>query len=174
MTSKFENFEHNRSIDRSNEEMELPADNFELLSAYLDGELSSTERKQVQTRLDQDPQLKKLYTRLLALQSQIQSLPVPPRSESAAEIAEKVFQSLSRRRRQRRLLLGGSAIAATFLATITGLIPGISSPSWRLAQFSAPNKIDSEAVMLAVALNKPTIDIPKSINGYNFEQFDTP
>lgn len=172
MTSKFEDFEHNRRIDSSNEEMELPTDDFELISAYIDGELSADERNQVQIQLDQDPQFRKLYTQLLTLQSQMQGLPTPATSESATEIAEKVFQSLDHRRRQRTLLLGGSAIAATFLATITGLMPGISSPSWRLAQFSTPNQIDSERVMLAVALNKPTIDIPKSINGYDFDQFD--
>ena len=141
---------------------------FELISAYIDDELSPTERKQVQNWIDREPQIKTLYTQLLALQGQMQSLEAPTTNRSADEIAEGVFQSLDRRRRQRRLMLGGSAIAASILATFTGLIPGVS-PVWRYAQSgSGQNNVDT--VMLAVALNKPAINIPKPLNGYNVEQ----
>ena len=142
---------------------------FELISAYIDDELSASERKQVQSWIDREPQMKTLYTRLLALQSQIQSLEAPTSNRSADEIAERVFHSLDRRRRQRRLLLGGSAIAASILATITGLIPGVS-PGWKFAQSGDSGQNTADTVMLAVALDKPAINIPKPINGHSVGQ----
>lgn len=143
----------------------LATDNFELISAYLDGELSPTERNRVQAAIDCDPQIKSLYTRLLALQSQMQSLDAPPSQTSPAEIAERVFQSLDRRR-QRRLWFTGSAIAASVIATITGIIPGITSADLRFARTLNLDKPTSDSVMLTVAVNKPAINIPKSIGGF--------
>ena len=49
---------------------------FELLSAYLDGEVTSEQRQQVQELLKQDPETKALYQRLLALREGFQNLPV--------------------------------------------------------------------------------------------------
>jgi Putative zinc-finger len=183
MTSKFEGFEDDQPIVNSsvnlNQEIEFPTDSFELISAYLDGELSPTERHQVQKWIDQDPQIKAIYSKLLVLQSQIQGLEAPPHQRTVGEITEQVFQSLDRRRRQRRLVLGGSAIAASCLVAITGLISGIMPPSLRLAQSPSPskivpgiesNEIEPNNVMLAVALNKPAINIPKLVEGYTIEQ----
>ena len=166
--TQFENFEHDKFVAGSENKSESSADRFELISAYIDDELSPTERKQVQNWIDREPQMKTLYTQLLALQGQMQSLEAPASSPSADEITEAVFQSLDRRRRQRRLILGGSAIAASILATFTGLIPGVS-PGWRYAQ-SGSGQNNADTVMLAVALNKPAINIPKPLNGYNVEQ----
>ena len=180
MTSQFDNFEHDklktdktRSNPMSSElnnnaaKSSSELDRFELVSAYIDGELSAAERKRVQAWIDREPEMKTLYTNLLALQGQMQSLEAPA-SKSADKITEGVFKSLDRRRHQRRLMLGGSAIAASVLATITGLIPGVA-PAWRSAR-NAPAQNPADTVMLAVALNKPTIDIPKPLNGYNVEQ----
>lgn len=173
MTSKFEDFEHDQSLVSSSQRKKVSTDNFELISAYLDGELSPTDRYQVQKWIDEDPQLKHLYHKLLALQGQIQGLEAPPNQRTVGEITEQVFQSLDRQRLRRRLLLGGSAIAASCLATITGLIPGLMPSGLRIAQ--SPNSrelapdIAPEQVMLAVALNKPAINIPKLVNGYGIE-----
>jgi len=169
MTSQFEDFDHDEFAVDSERIAELSTDNFELISAYLDGELSIAEKTQVQIWIDQDPELKAVYTSMLTLQSQMRNLEVPPNSQSTAEITTKVFQSLDRRRRQRQLLLGGGAAAASVAAAIMGLIPGIGDHSLRMAQ--SPNITDKpEMVMLAVALNKPAINIPKSVNGYDLGQ----
>jgi len=166
MTSQFEDFDRDDAAD-SERLAQLSTDNFELVSAYLDGELSPAEKNQVQSWIDTDPELKAVYTRMLTLQSQMQNLEVPPSSIGVEEITNRVFQSLDRRRRQRRLMLGGGAIAATLVATLTALIPGIGGSNLQMAQ--SPEKVESKAdmVMLAVALNKPAINIPKSVNGYD-------
>ena len=168
MTSKFDSFEHDKFAKNSREEKELPTDCFELLSAYIDGELSPTERNQVQCWLDQDPKIKDLYTQLLSLQSSMQLSIAPPTSKSVAEITTGVFESIDRRR-QRRLVLTGSAIAASILAMITALIPGITPTGLRIAERENSGDTTSESIMLAVAVNQPAINIPKGVNGYQLE-----
>ena len=91
MTSKFEDFEHDK-IAPIADEAELPPDCFELLSAYIDGETTASQRHQVQTWLDEDPRVKRLYTQLLALQSQMQHSVAPPCEKSVTEITSEVFQ----------------------------------------------------------------------------------
>ena len=168
MTSEFESFKH-RDLSVENECSEQKGsipDSFELLSAYIDDELSPSNKKQVQTRLDRDPQFKQLYLQLLNLQSQIQNFVVPADDTSTAEITDRVFQSIDRSRNQkRRLMLGSSALAASIIAAFSGLFGGFSSFSPNMAEVNSPNNA-SKSVMLAVAVDRPAINIPKSVTGY--------
>ena len=166
MTSKFEDFEHDK-LDPIADEAELPSDCFELLSAYIDGETTASQRQQVQTWLDRDPQVKRLYTQLLALQSQMQHSVAPPCDKSVTEITSEVFQSVDNsHRRQRRLILTGTAIAASLVATITGVFLGNAPLRMNMATRENPtNDVPTET--LAIALNKPAIDIPKTVRGYD-------
>ncbi|MEM6610881.1 MAG: zf-HC2 domain-containing protein [Cyanobacteria bacterium P01_C01_bin.72] len=166
MTPQFENFEHHNSQFNSEHLDSMTDRDFELISAYIDGELSPAERKQVQHWLDQDPQVKSLYTQLLRLQGQMQNLPAPAESESTAQITAQVFQTVDSQRRRRRLIFSGSAIAASLLTAIS-LFPGANS--WRFAQSPSVNQSEADTVMLAVALNTPAINIPKSLNGYQVD-----
>lgn len=185
MTSKFEDFEQDQSVGNLNSELADSSDRFELLSAYVDGELSPSQRHQVQAWIDQDPQVKAVYNQLSTLQRQIQALKAPSSQKTVQEIANQVFETVANRRRQHRLRLGLSAIAVSCLATITSLIPGVI-PSFKMAQSidgnfnsvsqlnSSQARLDSQpqephAVMLAVALNKPAINIPKAATESNFE-----
>jgi anti-sigma factor RsiW len=166
MTSKFEGFESNFSAEdqhlRTKHLEHLRSDSFELLSAYIDGELSPYEKAQVQTWLDADSQFQRLYLRLLTLQGQIQHLKAPSSQESTAKITTGVFQSI-RHRRRRKLVWGVSAIAVSAIATFIAIIPGFSkltlSPD--LAKVISPDRTSSP-VMLAVAVDQPAINIPKS------------
>lgn len=156
MTSNFETSELNQKpVANSN----LERDRFELLSAYLDGELTAGERRQVQEWLDNDRQTQRLYTRLLRLRQGLQNLPLPKVSQSAQKLSVQVFQSIDRRQRWRRTLVwGGGAIAALFIGAVSGLLPGtdIFLPINQFAsQESSP---DSDSLM--IALNHPVIDIP--------------
>ena len=156
MTSNFEASESNQQpMANSNFE----GDRFELLSAYLDGEVTPAERRQVQEWLDNDRQTQRLYTRLLRLRQGIQNLPLPREQQSAQQIADQVFQSIDRRQRWRRALVwGGGAIAALFIGVVSGLLPGteVFSP---INQF-AEEKSSPDADSLMIALNHPVIDIP--------------
>ncbi len=174
MTSKFDGSTHDSSAeDQYLAEENSTPDSFELLSAYIDGELTPAEKEQVQTWLDCDPEFKQLYTQLLALQSQIQNFVAPTSKKSTAEITAGVFHSIDRhRRRRRRLVWGGSAIAASVIATVSGMIPGFSPLSMKMAKVNSPNNI-SNSVMLAVAVDQPAINIPKSVTGYSQRNLDT-
>ena len=168
MTSKFEDFEHDKLVSDTAEEPKLSTDCFELLSAYIDGEASSSQRKQVQIWLDRDPQVKQIYRQLLALQSQMQHSMAPKSEKSVAEITTRVFQSIDSSRRQRQLTWAATALAASFVATLAGIVSGTTPFRMKLATNNPP-EVNSSTVMLAVALDRPAINIPKAINSYNFE-----
>ena len=163
--TQLESFDCDKFMAGSEKKPELSAERFELISAYIDNELSPTERKQVQNWLDCEPQTKQLYTQLLALQGQMQSLEVPQSNCEPDKITASVFRTLDRRRYKRRLILGGGAIAASVLAGFTGLVSGVDS-DLKLAQSVDSEQNMTDTVMLAIALNKPAIDIPKPLNGY--------
>lgn len=174
MTSQFDSFQYNSSAEDPYLETEDSyLDSFELLSAYIDGELSLPETKQVQARLDCDPEFKKLYTQLLTLQGHLQHSVAPPSEKSTEEITAGVFQSLDRTRRwQRKLAWGGSAIAASVIAGVSGLIPGFSPLSPQIAELNSPNNNISTSVMLAVAVDRPAINIPKSLGDYDYSDWN--
>ena len=161
MTSNFEGLDYNQSQEKPNRLESI--DRFELLSAYIDGELPAPDKNRVQAWLDEDPQFDRLHRQLLAMQGQIQHSQAPSGEKSTAEITAGVFESIDRQRSQRRSLWVGSAIAASLLAVVS-LIPG-NSPQLRMADRNNPTEDNSTSVMLAVALNKPAIDIPKKIEG---------
>ena len=60
------NFEHKQGLfPTDSSDMDNQFERFELLSAYMDGELTAEERKQVQQWLDSDPEFHELYKQLL-------------------------------------------------------------------------------------------------------------
>lgn len=167
MKSNFSGFEPD-PIPANSEFENLESDRFELLSAYIDGELSPAEKQQVQAWLDQDPKIKNLYLKLLGLQRQMQQSIVPPNQKSIEDITTGVFQAIDveRYRFKRRLVLGTGAIAATLLAAVAGTFNG--SSNLQIANTDNPNTI-SNVTMLAVAVNKPAINIPKTASGNSFD-----
>lgn len=168
MTSKFEDFEHDKLTPIADEDT-LPPDCFELLSAYIDGETTASQRHQVQTWLDRDPQVKRLYTQLLALQNQMQHSVAPASDKSVAQITSEVFESIDNsHRRQRRLILTGTAIVASMVAAITGIVSQNAPLRMNMAALDNPTN-NAPPQTLAIALNKPVINIPKTVRGYNLE-----
>jgi anti-sigma factor RsiW len=104
---------------------------FELLSAYLDGEVTPDERAQVESWLAQDPAVQTLYANLTGVQMRIRSMPVR-QAVTPEETLTAVMQRLDRRRR-RIWVVSGSAIAATVTAAITAWTGGFSGPMPQLA-----------------------------------------
>ena len=170
MTSKFEDLKQNQPLevpDLETDSLGAAPDYFEMVSAYIDGELTASERNLVQTWLDQDPEVKRLYTQLLTLQSQMQNSWAPPSDTSVSEISLKVFREIDRTcHRQRRLMWGSGVLAASIFAALSGIIPGIAPFSFRMANLDSPTPVMSDSVMLAVTINEPAVNIPKAANGY--------
>ena len=167
MTANFEAPKNNRQLAADKSEMENPKQvskvplqepDFELLSAYLDGEVTAAERKQVQEWLDSNPKAHQLYTRLLRLRQEIHQIPIPRVEQSTEQLSEQVFQRIDRSRRKVRVsLLVGGAIAAVFVGAVYSLLPGSNSPVFRMAR-SPETATDSELLM--IALNQPVVKIP--------------
>ena len=128
---------------------------FELLSAYLDGEVTPTERKQVEALLANDPAFQNKYRQLQKMQHAFPRMAVPS-SQSAEALSAGVFAKLDRQRNRKLGWIGGGAIAATLVAAVTGL-GGLFGDNPQL-QYAA-NKANIPAPMM-VALNDPILAIP--------------
>ncbi|MEG4840554.1 zf-HC2 domain-containing protein [Microcoleus sp. B9-D4] len=129
-------------------------DRFELLSAYLDGEVTATERRQVEEWLTNDPTTKRLYSRLLMMQQSFQAMPVPAAEQSAEELATKVLQRVERKPKQ-TWILGGGAIAALLVAVVSGVGGGRQLFAPQFARSPVPAESDG----LMMALNEPLVEM---------------
>ena len=133
-------------------------DFFELLSAYLDGEVTSTEKRQVEERLKNDAETQKLYARLLALRQNFQTLPVPPASQNVEQTIQQVFGKIEKRRQYRSLKWAGAAVAAAVIAALSSVVPGRQV----LQMANVSNQAIRTEEKLLVALNTPLVELPES------------
>jgi anti-sigma factor RsiW len=128
---------------------------FELLSAYLDGEVTVSERKQVEAWLASDRAFQHQYRQMQQLHLALPRITVPS-SQSPQALATGVFAKLDRQRQRKLAWIGGGAIAATLVAAVSGL-NGLFGDNPRL-QFAA-NKANTPAPLM-VALNDPILAMP--------------
>jgi anti-sigma factor RsiW len=141
-------------------------DRFELLSAYLDGEVTATERRQVEEWLAKDASVQCLYARLLKLRQGLRTLPVPAAQQSPEATVGQVLTRL-RRRSCLNWMVGGAAVAACAIGAVSGLLPGASRvpqlaqrPQIEPIQTSSASTVPPSPLM--VGLNNPVIEIPKA------------
>ncbi|WGV26794.1 anti-sigma factor family protein [Halotia branconii] len=145
----------------------MKRDRFELLSAYLDGEVTAAESRQVEEWLDNDASVQCLYARLLKLRQGLRTLPVPAAQQSPEVTVQQVMARLDRRSRL-AWLFGGAAVAACVIGAVSGLLPGGESRTLQLAQKPKAESTQvtttpgSSASPLMVTLNNPVIEIPKA------------
>ena len=165
MSAKFDYFDHDSSSDISLEE-----ERFELLSAYIDGEVTIDEKKQVETWLDEDKSFQKLYKDLLTLNQGFQNLHVPIVNQSPQEITNKVFERMEKKRFSKMAFWGGTAIAAIVVASISfflpdnNYIPQIAEETNTPVENSIPiasNEETNEASLM-IAVNRSVVPIPKA------------
>lgn len=154
MKSEFHHYEASEeNLLFSDEKLER----FELLSAYLDGEVTVEERRQVQEWLDTDPKLKETYLKLLRLQQGIPQITPPNPSISATQLSERVFSQLDREQRRLRILIGGGLAAALGIFVFSNGLMSTFNP-FRPSLQSA--FVETESEPLQIALNQPIFDIP--------------
>ncbi len=145
-------------------------DHFELLSAYLDGEVTAAERQQVEAWLRSNPEAQRLYQRLLTLREQMQQLPVPVSPCPADYLAAQVIAKAQRRPRAVWVWGGvGATLAASVVGLLNGLIPNplpgsqiaVTTPA-QLEPEVSPLPLEPTAVGLMLSLDRPPVDIPVS------------
>lgn len=155
------------------------SEHYELLSAYIDGELSPQETAKVESLLATDQNLQQEYQRLLKLRKAFQQLPTFTPSYSAEQLSQGVFAQVNRRRQNKRWLWGGGAIAALSVTALSSLFTPNANIVPQLAQTQdydqgvviALNKISSEQLnqnrshsldhSLMIKLNEPLVNLPR-------------
>ncbi|MBE9181376.1 zf-HC2 domain-containing protein [Oculatella sp. LEGE 06141] len=137
----------------------LKRDRFELLSAYLDGEITAAERRQVEDWLEHDPVVQRLYARLLKLRQGMRNLPVPCSEQPLEQTVERVISRIERRPK-RLLAWGGVAVAAMLVSAVLGNLPGLDQPIHQMAIDAGSGEVASDALM--IALDRPVVEIPKA------------
>ncbi len=153
----------------------LKRDRFELLSAYLDGEVTPAERKQVEDWLANDAEVQCLYTRLLNLRQGLRTLPVPQIQQPVEQRSQQVLARLNHRS-QKAVFWGGAAIAALFVGVLSSGVPGLQSPVHQFALQSPKPKVESPEPLM-VALNSPPLEIPKApmaVSKKSLKQLESP
>ena len=130
---------------------------FELLSAYLDGEVTPDEYHMVKSWLTDDPGVQCLYQRLLSLRRGLQTLPTPPVTVPVEQTVESVMIRLSQRFRL-TMLAGAGTAAALLLAGLSGLFEGQIG----FLELARNRQLSPESDVLEIALDQPAIEIPQA------------
>lgn len=131
-------------------------DCFELISAYLDGEVTPDERRIVNRWLQEDAIAQSLYQRQLKLRHGIHNLPTPDAQVPLSETVQGVMARLEQRLRL-VMLAGAGTMAAVFLGTVSTLGESQSG----VLRFVRDGGTTSGGA-LEIALDQPVIEIPKS------------
>lgn len=134
-------------------------DRFELLSAYLDGEVTAGEKRQVEELLATDPAMQHLHARLLKVRHSFRSLPVPPAEQPVEQTVKQVFARIERRPR-RAMAWGGLAVAALFVGAIASIVPRSEFTPSMANIIRSEKSVPSDGLM--IALDRPVIEIPKA------------
>jgi anti-sigma factor RsiW len=169
--------------------MKVSAEQFELLSAYLDGEILPTERRQVEHLLDHDEMFQHTYRRMMRLREMMKALPVPTQEAARADdITDQVLARVGGRSRRTLTLWGGMGIAiaagcvAVFSNVLSGrspVVPEIATTNstdfqhpleraetlmQQASQFvehaSSSSFLAPDPDSLVIALDKPIVEIP--------------
>lgn len=128
-------------------------DRFELLSAYLDGEVTPEERRLVTTWLDEDPETQCLYQRLLHLRQGLRGIYHERSATNPQATAQAVVTKLNRRLRL-TYMAGMTAAAVAVLGVFSG---ALNNPFGRTSVMQSSTSQES----LKIALDQPPITIPK-------------
>jgi len=140
-------------------------DRFELLSAYLDGEVTAAERRQVEEWLANEPSVQSLHKRLLSLRQGLRNLSVPQSQTSIEETVDSVMTRL-RRRTRKVWMFGGATVAACVIGSLASLIPSNEPGMLRFANKSLEETQQASSEEVAslpmVTLNQPLVRIPKA------------
>jgi anti-sigma factor RsiW len=167
--------------------MKVSAEQFELLSAYLDSEILPTERRQVERWLDHDEAFQHTYRRMLRLRETMKALPVPVQEAARADdITDQVLARVGGRSRRTLTVWGGGiAIAAGCVAVLSSVLSGRSpvpeiaathstdfqrpleraetlmeQASQLVEHASSSSLLAPDPDSLVIALDKPIVEIP--------------
>ncbi len=141
---------------------------FELLSAYIDGEVTNTEEQLVEQWLSDDADFRRIYQHQLKLRQLLIDLPVPVSSSVKAEtnvMIDRVFAEIDKRSQRRKWKLAGIGVS---IAAVVGIFGSMftfnSSPQFSPVANSlkAPATVTEEPIL--IAMEEPLVPLPKSMS----------
>ncbi len=150
------NFGPNQQQPWDNNKQEVDAEKFErfeLLSAYIDGEVTPAERYQVQNWIDADPEFKRVYLRLIRLQTAIPHIPFSP-SIDTDTLSQRVWEKIETQNRWHTARVWSSiTVAAVLIAACSSVLINPFQPSLQQARLNegAVNTLDEESLDIAIS-----------------------
>jgi anti-sigma factor RsiW len=153
-----------------NSSMMIPEERFELLSAYIDGEVTDAEEQLVEQWLSDDINFRRLYQQQLKLRQLLIDLPVPVAAHSSAKLEtdvmiNRVMAEIDKRSQRRKWKLAGIGISVAAVVGIFGsLFTFNSSPQFSPVANSikSPAQVKEEPIL--IAMEEPLVPLPKSMS----------
>jgi len=149
--------------------MTTSEERFELLSAYIDGEVTESEEQLVEKWLSDDANFRRLYQQQLKLRQLLIDLPVPAIANSSVKaetevMVNRVFAEIDKRSLRRKWKLVSIGVMAATVVGIFGSIFTLNtnqqfSPMTNNIRPTAP--IAEEPVL--IAMEEPLVPLPKSM-----------
>ena len=144
---------------------------FELLSAYIDGEVTNTEEQLVEQWLSDDVDFRRIYQHQLKLRQLLIDLPVPVSSSVKAEtnvMIDRVFAEIDKRSQRRKWKLAGIGVSMAAVVGIFGSMftfnssPQFSPVANSVKSPKVPATVTEEPIL--IAMEEPLVPLPKSMS----------
>ncbi len=141
---------------------------FELLSAYIDGEVTDTEEQLVEQWLSDDVDFRRIYQHQLKLRQLLIDLPVPVSASVKTQtnvMIDRVLAEIDKRSQRRKWTLAGIGVS---MAAVVGIFGSMftfnSSPQFSPVANSlkAPATVAEEPIL--IAMEEPLVPLPKSMS----------
>jgi anti-sigma factor RsiW len=153
-----------------NSSMMIPEERFELLSAYIDGEVTDAEEQLVEQWLSDDINFRCLYQQQLKLRQLLINLPVPVAAHSSARLEtdvmiNRVMAEIDKRSQRRKWKLAGIGISVAAMVGIFGsLFTFNSSPQFSPVANSIKSPTQVKEQPILIAMEEPLVPFPKSMS----------
>ena len=157
----------NQIFDNS---MTIPQERFELLSAYIDGEVTNTEEQMVEQWLSDDVDFRCLYHQQIKLRQLLVDLPVPVVANSSVKaetnvMIDRVFAEIDKRSQRRKWKLAGFGVSVAAVVGIFGsMFTFNSSPQFSPVANSIKNPTTTVEEPVLIAMEEPLVPVPKSMS----------
>ena len=155
-----------------NSSMIIPEERFELLSAYIDGEVTEAEEQLVEQWLSDDVDFRRLYQQQLKLRQSLIDLPVPVAAHSSVKtetdvMINRVFAEIDKRSQRRKWKLAGIGISVAAVVGVFGSMFTFNSrpqfsPVANSIKSPAPTQVKPEPIL--IAMEEPLVPLPKSMS----------
>ncbi|MBD2177229.1 hypothetical protein H6F42_09935 [Pseudanabaena sp. FACHB-1998] len=150
--------------------MKTPEERFELLSAYIDGEVSESEEQLVEQWLSEEVDFRRLYQQQIKLRQLLIDLPVPVAANSSVKaetevIIDRVMAEVDKRSQRRKWKLAGIGISVAAVVGVFGsMFTFNSNPQFSPVANSikTPTPVVEEPIL--IAMEEPLVPLPKSMS----------